>query len=615
MYTYRRLAAFLLVSILGCAPAADQNPSATSSQSAERSTDQIYLEIFALEDFQKRLDEATLHSESGNAAQYRAVRDSLLNDVNAYIRENPLCARDPEFTRILSRLAELDTLQLENEVEYSRSFEDSVALSLADWPDLSAQPEGGKLFSKTKTVFPEIDNSRIDFWIDYYTGPGRERFDRAIYRMQLHRPVVERILAEMGLPRELICVALIESGFTMNAVSRAQAVGPWQFIRGTGKRYGLRIDWWYDERQDIVASTYAAGNYLKDLYAIWDDWFLALAAYNCGEYRVARAVARYRTEDFWHLQLPKQTQRYVPKFLAALYLLRDPEQYGIRIPDAQPIEFDVVTITEATDLSVIAQCANTNVQDIRELNPACLRQTTPPGMEIAIKVPRGTADACVANLSRIPAEERATWRRHQVRRGETLSMIANANGTSVGELKKLNGIRDAHHIREGQVLLVPLKGDYPEVASSKPGYKTSNGKIDRESLEKYAQRSESPRGYRKVVYTVRPKDTLGEIAERHKTSASKLRAWNDINRRSFIHPGQRLAIYVPDSFEAPAETTERTPDETNYVRRDHVVRKGESFYSISRTYEIGLDELLAWNNKTRQSALRPGDVLQVWTRK
>lgn len=194
-------------------------------------------------------------------------------------------------------------------------------------------------------------------------------------------------------------------------------------------------------------------------------------------------------------------------------------------------------------------------------------------------------------------------------------MIAAANVTSISELMRLNGIRDAHRIREGQVLLVPLKGDYAEVASSKPGYMTANGKIDRESLEKYAQRAESPRGCREVVYTVRANDTLGEIAERFKTSASKLRAWNDIHHRSFIHPGQRLVIYVPESFEVPEQATTVTPDELNFVKRDHVVQKGETFYSISRTYEIGLDELLTWNNKTPRSALRPGDVLQIWTRK
>jgi membrane-bound lytic murein transglycosylase D len=508
----------------------------------------------------------------------------------------------------------LDTLSFETLDDDLTSYEDSLALSFADWPELDIQLDDGELFNKYNSVFPEISNKRIDFWINYYTGPGKAHFERAVYRMQLYRPIVEEILDELDLPPELICVALIESGFSMKAVSKAKAVGPWQFIRGTGKLYGLRINWWYDERRNIVASTYAAGNYLNDLHSIWDDWYLALAAYNCGEYRVARSVTRHRTQDFWHLRLPKQTQRYVPKFLAALHILRDPDAYDISIPNVQPVEFDQVRITDATDLSTIAKCAGTTLKVLRDLNPECLRWTTPPKTEIMIKVPKDSGDECATNLAKIPPEERVTWTRHRVKRGETMSVIARKYGVSVQSLKTLNNVRNAHRIREGQILIVPLQGHHAELASSKPQYKSSSRKIDKKALESYAQRSAPPKGYKQVVYKVRQGDTLGEIAESYGTSARRIRAWNDLSYRRYIYPGQKLAIYVPEKVVVPEQRAEQVPNELGWVKRTHVVKKGETFYSISRSYQVRLDQLLTWNNKSPRSTLYPGDELDVWTK-
>jgi membrane-bound lytic murein transglycosylase D len=600
---------------IACSSAKTDRPPVSDPDFPERPIDDIYAERFALEDFQSRADAAANHYRNDNRYLFYATRDSLLADVNRYIRRHPHAETDPSFARVLTRLAGLDTLTFESNGGGLMTYEDSLALSFADWPDIDVELDDGVMFSKYNSSFPEITNKRIDFWIDYYTGPGRARFERAVRRMQRYSPTVSSILEEMDLPPELICVALIESGFAMKAVSRARAVGPWQFIRGTGKIYGLRINWWYDERRNIVASTYAAGNYFKDLYSIWEDWYLALAAYNCGEYRVARAVSRHRTENFWHLRLPKQTQRYVPKFLAALYILRDPDKYGITVPDVEPFEFDQVSITDATDLSTIARCAGTSLATLREMNPECLRWTTPPKTEIMLKVPKGSGEQCAANLAKIPPEERVTWTRHRVKRGETLSVIARKYGVSVSSMKQLNNIRNAHRIREGQMLIVPLQGHHAEVASSKPQYKTTNRKIDKEALQKYAQRSAPPKGYKKVVYTVRENDTLGEIAEQYRTSARRIRAWNDLSYRRYIYPGQKLAIYVPESFEAPQQVAVAQPNESDYTRRTHVVRKGETFYSISRAYNVRLDELLAWNNRSSRSIIRPGDKLEIWMKK
>lgn len=615
MHMKRHLIAIFLLAALACASSRDSRPPVADPDFPDRSIDEIYAQRFALEDFQSRLDAAVNHYRNDNRYLFFASRDSLVADVNRYIRRHPHAEDDPAFVRILNHLSGLDTLTFAVNDSNAMTYEDSLALSFADWPDIDIKLDDGVMFSKYSSVFPEVSNQRIDFWIDYYTGPGKARFERAVHRMQRHRPVVSSILDEMDLPPELICVALIESGFAMKAVSRARAVGPWQFIRGTARLYGLRINWWYDERRNIVAATYAAGNYLRDLHSIWGDWYLALAAYNCGEYRVARAVARQRTENFWQLRLPKQTERYVPKFLAVLYILRHPERYGIDVPDVEPVEFDQVKISDATDLSTIAECAGTTLNTLRELNPECLRWTTPPKTEILLKVPKGSGEQCAANLAKIPPEERVTWTRHRVKRGETLSVIARKYGVSVTSMKSLNNIRNAHRIREGQMLIVPLQGHHAESVSSKPQYKTASRKIDKAALESYAQKSAPPKGHKRVVYTVRENDTLGEIAEDYKTSARRIRAWNDLSYRRYIYPGQKLVIYVPESFNVPAQVALASPDETQYRKQTHVVRKGETFYSISRAYGVRLEELLAWNNRSSRSIIRPGDKLHIWKKK
>jgi membrane-bound lytic murein transglycosylase D len=554
----------------------------------------------------------------GDIADFLSARDSLHNSIEALAASNPSLRSDPEFEEVLNNLADLDSMFgiQQNAHEHLRET-DSLALAVQDWPEVDTTATDITISDDGDTLFPTIVNDRIDFWVRYFTGPGKERFARTLYRMQLYRPIVERILNELELPPELICVAMIESGFNLKARSRARAVGPWQFITGTARIYGLRVNWWYDERRDIVASTYAAGNYLKDLYGIWDSWPLALAGYNCGEYRVARAVAAHRTINFWKLRLPKQTERYVPKFLATLYILRDPEQYGFTIPDVEPIKFDEVKITDATDLKLIAKCANSTVDVLRDLNPSLKQWATPPKWEILVKVPDGTGEVCTAALKNIPPAERVTWRKHRIRQGETLSIIARKYGTTTSALKRLNGIRNAHRIRAGKYLIVPVHGGYAEVASAKPRYTNTRRNLDKEALEKYAARYAPPANHKRVVYRVKDGDTLGEIAEVFHTSARKLRAWNNLRYRSYIYPGQKLVVYVPESTDLAKlpSTAREAPNTTDYIRRSYTVKKGDTMYSISRQFKVSMVDLLSWNNKSRKSKIYPGQKIDVWQKK
>ncbi|MDH3214968.1 MAG: LysM peptidoglycan-binding domain-containing protein [Candidatus Krumholzibacteria bacterium] len=555
----------------------------------------------------------------GDIADFLSARDSLNATLDSALTYYPSINFDPDLKDVLKSLADLDSMANILTTSHEHLNEtDSLALSIEDWPEIDSTQSDISIHANGDTVFPTMRNDRIDFWIRYFTGPGKERFARTLYRMQLYRPTIERILNELELPNELICVAMIESGFNLKARSRARAVGPWQFIAGTARIYGLRVSWWYDERRDIVASTYAAGNYLKDLYGIWNSWPLALASYNCGEYRVARAVARHRTSNFWKLRLPKQTERYVPKFLAALYLLREPERHGFSIPDVEPIAFDEVTIKDATDVKLIARSANTSVEVLRDLNPSLLRWATPPKMEIRVKVPVGGGEVCARALERIPPEQRVTWRKHRIRHGETLSVIAGKYRTTVSALKRLNGIRNAHRIRAGKYLIVPIQGGFSDVASAKPRYTNKRRNLDKKALEKYAARYAPPTGHKRVVYRVKSGDTLGEIAEEFRTSARKLRAWNNLSYRSHIYPGQKLAIYVPEAFDVSKlpSTKQRKPNEKDYTRKSYTVKKGDTIYGISRKFNVKMGDVLAWNNRSgRNSRIYPGQTLDIWQKK
>jgi membrane-bound lytic murein transglycosylase D len=576
----------------------------------------------SLDHFEMRLDHARTHLEASEGPRFVATRDSLVTDVNAFIIEYPHAEDDDRFLSLLNSLSALDTLNVETRQEEGyAAVDDSLALANADWPTADLPADDSRMFSMENTQFPVIESSRVDFWINYFTGPGRDRFGRALYRMQLHRPTVESILDEMDLPQELICIAFIESGFAMKAVSSAQAVGPWQFISGTGRRYGLRSNWWYEERSDIVASTYAAGNYLRDLYGIWGDWFLAFAAYNCGEYRVARQVARQQTRNFWELDLPLQTERYVPKFLAALYIMREPEKYGFTIPEVEPMAFDLVTVEYAIELETLARCAGTTEQVVKDMNPQLRRGATPPNMEVHLKVPAGSGQLCMTNIAALPPEERVRWKEHTVRKGETLSGIASRYDTSVDALRDSNNLRQKSYLQIGQRLVIPVPGGTAVSAAStasRPQYMTRSTGVDRAALERYAQRATrgaSTDGRSRVVYTVKRNDTLSEIATAHHVGVSQIRSWNNLSRRRHIYPGQRLAIYVRDTASiktsSSGSATPGSMDESRFQQQRHVVARGETFYSISKRYAVSMNDLMAWNGRTR-SIIRPGDVLVIW---
>ncbi len=402
----------------------------------------------------------------------------------------------------------------------------------SDFPD-SLRPIAGTTRPPLAADLLQVDNPAVQKWLGYFTGNGRQHFTYWLERKAAADSLVRTWLTEAGLPSDLIHLALIESGLSPHAVSSAGAVGPWQFMPGTARQAGLRQDWWVDERRDLELATHAAAAYLDRLYDQFGDWALVLAAYNSGENRIARSIRLAGHDNYWALRLPSQTADFVPKFIAATRIASNPVGYGFALPEVSPLAYDVVPVDDATDLGLIARCADVPADEVVRLNPALLRRASPPDSPgYPVRVPAGTGERCRAELAKVPPEERLTWRRHRVSRGETLSEIAAAYGSRLRDLADLNQLLSVDLIRPGDQLLIPMPARLAEKAQQRAAEKGH-----------YVP----PTGYRRVSYRVKKGDTLTGIAQRLGVSLAHLRKVNGIFRTSLIHPGQRLYAYLPPS--------------------------------------------------------------------
>ncbi len=371
---------------------------------------------------------------------------------------------------------------------------------------------------------PLVRTTTVDQFINYFKIKGKKQFQIWLDRKHEYGGLINEILTEQELPEELVNLAMIESGLNPKAFSRASAAGIWQFIYSTGKLYDLKRDWYVDERRDPIKSTYAASAHLKDLFEEFDHWYLALAAYNSGSGRVHRAMRLHQTSDFWQLHtLPRETRNYIPYYLAAAIIARNPEEYGFETYSKKrkaPFEFDTVELEKSADLSVLARSAGTSLKTIQYYNPELRQSATPQNGPYTLRIPKGTANKFTANFNALPEVQRFApqYIVHKVRRGESLSTISEKYKVSIHDVAAVNKIRNRHKISIGQKLTIPIRGAY-----------TSH---------------DGPPGHIKVVYTVRKGDTLGHIAEDYGTRAGKIRRWNNLAYGQYIYPGQKLVLWV-----------------------------------------------------------------------
>jgi membrane-bound lytic murein transglycosylase D len=329
----------------------------------------------------------------------------------------------------------------------------------------------------TSSALPLVVNDAVLGYINYFSGRGHKTIEGGLTRAGKYSAMISRVLAEEGVPQELIHLAQAESGFLPRAVSRAAAEGMWQFVKFRGNQYGLKQTPYSDERLDPEKATRAAAHHLHDLYNEFGDWYLAIAAYNCGPGGVERAVERTGYADFWELRarnaLPKETSNYVPIILAMTIMAKNPEAYGLDqiVPDAA-VEYDTIRTSSPTSLALLGDLTDTSVPELLQLNPALLRSTAPGDFEI--RVPKGMGEQVTAGLDLVPAERRASWRMHRVEAGETLAGIAhsfNAPVAQVADANKLAGTEPA----PGDRLLIPVVYHEPAPVA-RAGVKTAVAK-------------------------------------------------------------------------------------------------------------------------------------------
>lgn len=378
---------------------------------------------------------------------------------------------------------------------------------------------------------PLASNEHVDRWIEFFTtGKGRARFRIYLERSGAYEEMIRRRLREAEMPEDLLYLAMIESGMNPNAYSRAHAVGLWQFIKGTGRRYDLEIGYWLDERRDPFKATDAAVAHLGDLYDEFGSWYLAAAAYNAGSGRVSRGIKRTGSTDFWDLSdarvLRRETRNYVPKLIAAMMIAKNPEYYGFGdVEPAAPLAFDVVEVPDATSFDVLAEAAGTTENEIKRLNPQYPRRVTPPDGPAEVRVPKGQSATFVVAYAQVPPSERVTWLEHRVTRGQTLSHIAERYGVSVRAIRATNNNVNPKRLQIGQKLIIPRSGRAAtRLASSAPAPAPATLAAD---------------GTKTV--TVRRGDTLWTIARAHGVSTRDLMAMNSL-KSSVIHPGDRLTV-------------------------------------------------------------------------
>ena len=380
-------------------------------------------------------------------------------------------------------------------------------------------------------------NEEVEHWVRYFTGPGRRHFAVYMERKAKMEPIILPRLREAGLPEDLIYLAMIESGFSTAAHSHAGAMGPWQFIKSTGRLFGLESNWWRDERRDPIKSTEAAIQYLSRLYEEFEDWQLACAAYNSGERKIRRAISRLNTRDFWTIArdrkaLKRETKDYVPKMLAAAIIGKNAEQFGFQTYPADPslLQFEEVAIPKAENLRTIARVANISREQLFELNPELLRCCTPPQKApFTIRVPRESAPALVAAIEAGEIGRYADFRRHVVKRGDNLSSIAARNGVPVEAILSMNEIRSVRALKPGTELVIPDRG---RTVASVEKRVTSRAK------------KPAPVGHKAVTHVVQKGDTLYGISRRYAVRIEEIRRWNAIERSKNLRPGSRIKLYV-----------------------------------------------------------------------
>ena len=465
--------------------------------------------------------------------------------------------------------------------------------------------------------FPITMNRQVKVYLDLFQGKQRTYFSRWLARSGYYLPMIQKELETHGLPLDLAYLAMIESGFSQLAYSRSSAVGLWQFMKPTGNQYDLRINKYVDERRDAVKSTRAAVTYLKDLYAEFGDWYLAVAAYNGGPGTLRNAIKKAKSNDFWEIAQKKslqlETKRYVPKLIAAILIAKEPEKYGFTdIVYEKPLVYDELPVGPGLSLEAAALLTGTEAKAIKNLNLALTTGKTPLDLQrYTLKIPYGTKALAESNMPRLHSVASTDYKTHIIGKNETLAQICKRYNINTTTLLKINNLQSSKLIA-GTRLRIP--------------YRTIHYRILPEGMDAaIAARDEL------ILHTIKKGETVSKISKQYQIPTELIVAWNGLSSVHKIAAGQQLALYLSDASPSAAEKRDEperlSSDDTVVIlsstyksvpstRADQAqyrwyqVVNGDSLWTISRRFNTSPGDIKKWNN-LKSNLIHPGNRLKL----
>lgn len=512
---------------------------------------------------------------SFNTAEHDTEQEEVLVDIASPSEINQAILADPT-ANVIHPVADIEFSLGDQDIDVTNDIWQRIRLGL---------------------TFPIDENPRLQSQRNWYVKHPTY-LDRVAKRAEPFLYYIVEELEKNDIPLEIALLPIVESAFDPFAYSHGRASGMWQFVPGTGKRFGMKQNWWYDGRRDVIASTEGAIAYLKYLHKFFDgDWLLALAAYNSGEGRVRRAMRnnarKNKPTDFWSLDLPKETRAYVPKLLALADIVKRPDEFGIKLYEIENQSvLTKVDIGSQLDLAKAAQLADLTLGELQRLNPGFNRWATDPDGPHYLLLPASKVDNFNTGLAKLTDKERLAWQRYKIKNGDSLIKIANKFDTNVHLIQQVNNIKGSQ-IRAGKYLLIPV------ATQSLDSYILSQD-------QRLATKQNRTRAGTKINYKVKSGDTLWDIANAHKVSSRSIAKWNGMAPKDFIKPGQTLVIWQKSTNNKHLETEKAVMRNITYR-----VRKGDSFSRIASKFNVSIKEIEQWNSISRKNYLQPGQMLKL----
>jgi len=520
---------------------------------------------------------------------------------------------DPELTAADDQASDLSPT--ESEATASQEIKDLE--KLGSWDGRANKyPDASKVHSD----FPIVINPQVEYYLDLFQNQQRAIFASWLERSGRYLPMMRQQLAEAGLPQDLVYLSMIESGFKANAFSKARAVGLWQFMEPSAARFGLQVNSYIDERRDPSLSTKAAVAYLSDLHSQFDNWYMAIAAYNAGEGRISTGLKKYNCNNFWDLAeenyLALETKRYVPQLIAAIIIAKSPKDFGFDgIQYEKPLAYETAKVPSRTALAAVSVAANTNVEVLHDLNRQLSKGEVPPGVgSYDLKMPIGTAHLVAANLPRVHATVSTQFKDHVIGAKDTINRICAKYDINQITLLKANNLHKAKLV-PGNILRIPYQTTQYALLSEK-------------ELKHLADTAKRPEDV--IIHKVKQGETISQIATRYNTSAKEIAGWNNLKGQQ-LKVGQQLTLYSDEekapaskaSHERVAKATpakgknneivaakaktlaKETAEPTHYR-----VKTGDSLWAIAQRFDLDPSDLKKWNN-LESNEIAPGLTLII----